>query len=367
MHFARLLFLSLSLIASPLVSPASNAVEDAGVLRYKPDAPQLSALRIETVNPRPRPLSDPLPGRIAYDEDRTSRVSSPIVGRVTHINVEPGDFVRKGQALLELDSPELGAALADAAKAEADLAQYRAAYERAVTLFEGQALARKNLEEAEASLSKAEAEMRRTKMRLRNLLPEGGKTQGETYTLRAPVSGVVTERQVNPGMEVRPDLPNPLFVISDPAHLWVLVDLTERDLGKLLAGQPVAVNVDAYPGRNFMARVASIADVLDPATRRVRARVVLDNPERRLKPEMFARITPLADQHQLVLVVPNSALVSEGRRTFVFVETAPGELRKRPVQLGLQVRDFSIVDNGLKPGDRIVTSGAVLLNADLQR
>ncbi len=350
--------------------PAARAVEqpqDAGVLRYKPNAPQLSALNIAVINPRLRPLSEPLPGRIAYDEDHTSRVSSPVVGRVTRIGAELGDTVRKGQALLDLDAPELGVALADVSKADADLSQYRAAYERARTLFEGQAIARKNLEQAEADLSKAEAESRRAKMRLHNLLPEGGKSPGETYTLRAPISGVVTERHVNPGMEVRPDLQDPLFVISDPTHLWVIVELTERDLGKLHTGQSVGVSVDAYPGQTFMARVANIADVLDPVTRRVRARVILDNPERRLKPEMFARVMPLADRSQPVLVVPNSALVTEGRRTFVFVETIPGELHKRAVQLGLQTRDFSVVESGLSAGDRVVTSGAVLLNSDLQR
>lgn len=363
----RFLILPVVLFFGVCIARAADESQDAGVLRYKPNAPQLSALSIAAINPRLRPLSEPLPGRIAYDEDRTSRISSPVVGRVIRIGAEPGDAVRKGQQLLELDSPDLGSALADVAKADADLAQYSASYERARTLFEGQALARKDLVQAESDLSKAEAESRRAKMRLHNLLPEGGKSPGETYILRTPINGVVTERHVNPGMEVRPDLQDPLFVISDPTHLWVIVELTERDLGKLRTGQSVGVSVDAYPGQTFMARVANISDVLDPATRRVRARVILDNPERRLKPEMFARVMPLADRSQPVLVVPNSALVTEGRRTFVFVETIPGELHKRAVQLGLQTRDFSVVESGLNAGDRVVTSGAVLLNSDLQR
>ncbi len=379
---------------------AADDPQDAGVLRYQPDTPQLSALNIAVINPRPRPLSEPLPGRIAYDEDRTSRVSSPVVGRVTRIGAKPGDAVRRGQTLLELDAPELGAALADVAKADADLAKYRAAYERARMLFERrsaphrnleqtdtnpaafatemrrartlqnyemQAVMRRNLDQAFADLSKAETEARRARMRLDNPLPDGGKLPREPSILHAPISGIIAEHHVTPGMQVRPDLHDPLFVISDLTHLWVIVELTERDLGKLRTGQPVAVSVDNYPGKVFMARVANIADVPGPAARRVQARVALDNPEHHLKPEMFARVTPLDDSGQPVLVVPNSALVTEGKHTFVFVETAPGELHKRAVQLGFQTRDFSVAEDGLRAGERIVTSGAVLLNSDLQR
>lgn len=217
MKYSRcFLILPVVLFFGICIARAADDHQDAGVLRYKPNAPQLSALSIAVINPRLRPLSEPLPGRIAYDEDRTSRISSPVVGRVIRIGAEPGDAVRKGQQLLELDSPDLGSALADVAKADADLAQYSASYERARTLFEGQALARKDLVQAESDLSKAEAESRRAKMRLHNLLPEGGKSPGETYILRTPINGVVTERHVNPGMEVRPDLQDPLFVISDP-------------------------------------------------------------------------------------------------------------------------------------------------------
>lgn len=376
------------------VAQAADDLQDVDVLRYQPNAPQFAALNISVINPRLPPLSEPLSGRIVYDEGRTSRVSASVVGRVTRIGAKPGDVVRRGQTLLELDAPELGAALADVTKADADLARYRSAYERARTFFERQSLsyknleqtdatemrraralhnsemqavARRNLDQALADLSKAEAEARRTKVRLDNPPPERGKPQREPSILLAPISGIITERHVTPGMQVRPDLPAPLFVISDLTHLWVIIELAERDLGKLRTGQSVAVSVDAYPGKIFMARVANIADAPDPVTRHVRVRVIMDNPEHHLKPEMSARVVPLDDGGQPVLVVPNSALVTEERRTFVFVETVPGELHKRVVQLGLQTRDFSVVENGLRAGDQVVTSGAVLLNSDLQR
>jgi cobalt-zinc-cadmium efflux system membrane fusion protein len=200
---------------------------------------------------------------------------------------------------------------------------------------------------------------------LRNLDPAAGATRDPVYTLRARISGVISERAVNPGMEVRPDAPNPLFVITDPAHLWVIVDLPERNLGALHAGQGVEVEVDAYPNRRFPARVATVAEVLDPATRRVQVRCVLDNAEHLLKPEMYARVTPLADSRAKLPRIPNSALLTVGLYSFIFVEKEPGVFEKRQVTLGLQGRSESYVKEGLAGGERVVTSGAMLLNSEL--
>ncbi|MEO8442158.1 MAG: efflux RND transporter periplasmic adaptor subunit, partial [Betaproteobacteria bacterium] len=204
----------------------------------------------------------------------------------------------------------------------------------------------------------------RPRMRFSNLDPGASGITGG-YALRSPISGIVAERSVNPGMEARPDAASPLFVITDPAHLWVMVDLPERNLGALHAGQGVEVEVDAYPNRRFPARVATVAEVLDPATRRVQVRCVLDNAQRLLKPEMYARVTPLADSRVKLPRIPNSALLTVGLYSFIFVEKEPGVFEKRQVTLGLQGRSESYVKQGLAGGERVVTSGAMLLNSEL--
>jgi cobalt-zinc-cadmium efflux system membrane fusion protein len=332
------------------------------VLRYPPGAPQLAYLRIQAVAAQPVPLLEPLHGRIAYDDNVTARVSSPIAGRVTRIAAQAGDRVMAGQPLLWLDSPDYAAAVADLRKAEADARQKRLAYERAKALYEGEVLARKDFEAAENDRRQSEAEAERARARLHNLDPAG---QGENgYALRAPVSGIVMERQANPGTEVRPDAPSPLFVVSDPRRLWVIAELPEKDLAKVQVGQTVSVEVDAYPQERFLAKVLAIGDVLDLATRRVVVRCAVDNAGRRLKPEMYARVTPLAEGPQLPRL-PNTALVTEGLHTFVFVETEPGVLEKRRVGLAFRGRDASFIAEGLKAGERVVTAGALLLAAEL--
>jgi len=351
---------SVSVGAEP---PPAAAPREPGILRYPPDAPQLAALKITAVDELPVPLAEPLNGRIAYNENFTARVSSPIAGRIVSIKLQPGDTVKAGDALIALDSPDLAQAVADLHKAEADETRKRLAFERARKLHEGEVLPRKDYESAEADLAQSHAEMQRAQLRLRNLVPAGGAR--ENYVLRAPIGGVVSERKANPGMEVRPDLPEPLFVITDPKRLWVIIDLPERNLSKVAPGHPVAVEVDAWPGERFAGTIEKIGETVDPATRRIQVRCSVPNPARKLKPEMYARVTLLADENQRALRVPNGALITEGLYSHVFVEKSPGVFEKRRVTLRLQDRDYSYVASGLRPGERVVAGGALLLNSEL--
>jgi cobalt-zinc-cadmium efflux system membrane fusion protein len=341
----------------------TTAPREPGILRYPPGAPQLAALKTTAAEELPVPLAEPLNGRVAYNENFTARVSSPIAGRIVSIRLQPGDAVKAGDALLALDSPELAQAVADLHKAEAEETRKRLAFERAQKLHDGEVLPRKDLESSEADLAQARAEAQRARLRLRNLAPAGASR--ENFVLRTPVAGVVSERKANPGMEVRPDLTDPLFVITDPKRLWVMIDLPERNLSKVEPGHPVAVEVDAWPGERFAGIVEKVGETVDPATRRIQVRCSLPNPGRKLKPEMYARVTLLADEHQRAVRVPNNAIVTEGIYSHVFVEKSTGVFEKRRLNLRLQDRSFSYVASGLSAGERVVTSGALLLNSEL--
>jgi cobalt-zinc-cadmium efflux system membrane fusion protein len=185
------------------------------------------------------------------------------------------------------------------------------------------------------------------------------------FVLRAPIGGTISERQVNVGSEVRTDASNPLFVITDPKRLWALIDLPEIYLDKVKVGQQVSVEVDAYPGEIFTARVTVIAEALDPVTRRIQVRAEIDNSSGRLRPEMFARATPVADSRHNMPRIPNTALFTVGLHSFVFVELSPGVLQRRQVELGLQSHEYSYVKEGLHAGENVVTTGALLLNSEL--
>lgn len=347
---------------APAVAAPPPVHKSSDTVHFEANAPQLSYLQIKAVVAYPEPLVEALNARITYDDNHTARVYSPVAGRVLKIKVEAGQAVKKGDTLLQLDAPDFAAAAADDSKARADLSHKQQAYERAKQLYEAKGLAQRDVEAAEADLHQAEAEALRAKARLNNL---SGKSSDGQFSLRAPLSGIISERQVSAGSEVRPDAATPLFVITDPQHLWVLIDLPERQLGKVKVGQPVFIEVDAYPDDIFYGRVTVVGETLDPLTRRIQVRCYVNNPQHKLKPEMYARVTPDVDSEARLPRIPNSALFTQGVSSYVFVELSPGVLQRRKVELALQDHEYAYVKQGLNAQDRIVTSGALLLNSEL--
>ena len=352
--------------AAEHVEPATQSAPAAQLTRveFPPNAPQLQYVKTEQVVLMSEPLLEPLSGKVTYDENYTARIASPVAGRAVKIEVQPGDGVKAGAALAWIDSPEYATAMADVRKGESDIQQKRRSYSRAKELYDAGVLARKDFESSENDVHQSEAELERARLRLRNLVPAGSALDGR-FPLRTPISGVVADRKINPGSEVRPDAPDPLFVITDPTHVWVMIDLPERYLAKVKVGQMVQVDVDAFKGLDIYGRIASIGTVLDPATRRVQVRCVVANPRELLKPEMYARVVPLTGEQNRLARVPNTALLNRGVYNYVFVETKPGVFEKRQVALGLQDRDETYVKSGLTEGERVVVAGTLLLDSEL--
>ena len=333
-------------------------------VQFAEGAPQLSALKVESVAEAPLPIAEPLNGKVGFDENVTARVTSPIAGRITALPVAAGDSVKLGEVLARIDAPDLAAAVADVRKAEADEARKGLAMERAQKLLDAEVLARKDFEASAADLAQAQAETRRARLRLKNLAPGAGPEEGG-LVLRSPVTGVVAERRATPAMEVQPGAPEPLFVVSDLKRLWVLVDLPERYLGRIKPGLPVNVTVAAYPGESFRGTVARIGQVVNSDTRRVQVRCDLANLEGLLKPEMHARVYLLSSDARTAIRIPNDALVTEGLYSFVFVESRHGVFVKRKVDLAVQDREYSYLRSGLAVGERLVVGGALLLQSEL--
>ncbi len=342
--------------------PVVHAPTDT--IRFAPNAPQLAFLQVKAVESYPEPLVEPLNARLAYDDNHTARVFSPINGRVLKIVADVGRDIKAGEELVTLDAPDYAQATSDFAKAGADLKRKYQAFERARGLLMTSGISLRDLEAADAEYRQAHAEAKRAEARLHNLQSTATVTEG-SFALRAPVSGTISERQVNVGSEVRSDAGDPLFVITDSKQLWALIDLPERYLDKVSVGQPVSLEVDAYPGEVFKGKVTVIAEALDPVTRRIQVRAEIDNATHRLKPEMFARAMPVAASESAMPRLPNSAFFTIGLHNYVFVEQSPGVLQRRQVALGLQSHEYSYVKDGLKAGERVVTSGALLLNAEL--
>lgn len=342
--------------------PGEPASISSDTLHYPAGAPQLAYLRIEAVHLEPAPLFAPVTARLAYDEDRTYRAVAPVGGRVTNIYVAPGDHVSQGQALARIDSPDYGSALADNQEAQADLRTKRAAYERSKDLLEAGVMARKDYEAAESDFNIAQAEAQRTADHIHELGPAAS---GRAYVLRSRIAGIVSERSISAGQEVNGgDGDKPLFVVTDPSRLWLSVDIAERDIARIHRGQRLDVHLDAMPEQPFSATINAIGIALDPATRRLPVTATVNNEDGHLHPEMYAKAYPVDEQHAPMIVLPNSAIFTKGLYSYVWVETKPGTLQRRRVTPALQLQDKSYISEGIAEGERVVTTGALLLEAD---
>lgn len=335
------------------------------VLEYAQGAPQLFAVQSRLIPVSRLPITDSLSARLTYDEDNTARIGVGISGRIVAVKVAPGDAVKAGQVLAEIDSPDLGTAVADLNKSHADESRKRMAVERARDLVPGEAIAVKDFESLQADLAQAHAETARAEQRVKNLNPRAIAIIGQRLNLTTPISGIVTERTATPALEVGASLTAPLFVVTNPHRLWLMIDVPEQLLGKVKPGGAAQVESDAYPGVTFTAKIAQRGLLVDPNSRRVTVRATLDNPELLLLPEMFVRARFL-EQGSSGVRVPNSALVNVGVNTYVFVQTASAQFTRRKVSLLTQGGDDSYVGEGLKGGERVVVTGALLLDGELQ-
>lgn len=361
-----LLALVLALAACSKEGPVEPPAPPAPVLqgsqfRFPPNHPQLAQLGIATAKPATT-VTVELPARLVWNEDRTQRLYPAFAGRVAQIHADVGQSVRAGQTLAQLASPDFGMAQADAAKARVDAALAGKALTRQRELFEAGVVPRKDLEQAEADAARANAEAQRAEARTR--LYGGSAGVDQRLGLTAGIGGVVVERNITPGQELRPDQSGPgvppLFVVSDPTSLWVLIDARETEVGVLQPGATFELVVPTLPGQNFQGKVLAAADIIDANTRTIKVRGLVANPQRLLKAEMLATARlerKLGDG----VVVPAKAISLRGSRHWVMVQTEPGVFEPRDIELGWQGPHDVIVVRGLKAGEQVVAENMLML------
>jgi cobalt-zinc-cadmium efflux system membrane fusion protein len=308
-------------------------------------------------------------GKVAFDEERVSRVASPVSGRVVELLAHPGDRVRRGQGLLVIASPDAGSAVADHVAAVADEAVARRNLERQRRLLADQAVSQKEVLQAESDATKAAAAVARAAGRLEVLGIDPGSPDVRTsrFVLRSPLDGVVVERPAFPGMEVRPDSGTPLVTVADLGRLWVVADVYERDLSRVARGQAVSVRVAAEPGRAFDGTVTPGGELVDAATRTVKVRIEVLNPRLELKPEMFARVVIQgAAPASPSLTVPASAVLSDGQASAVVVALADGRFLRRTVEVSGEQDGRVRILTGVREGEQVVVDGALFIKSEIE-
>jgi cobalt-zinc-cadmium efflux system membrane fusion protein len=309
-----------------------------------------------------------LSGAVAFNAFRTTPVITQVSGPVSRIVAQPGEVVRKGQPMLYLASPDYSQLRANYLKARDafDLADKN--YARSKDLYAHNAIAERDLQAAESARTQAQADMVAAEQALTIIgisNPETviSKPASPEVPLRAPLGGEVVERLVSPGQVVQAGNTQ-CFTISDMSTVWVLANIFQDDLAYVHVGDPVTITTSTYPGQEFSGRISYVAEGLDPASRTVQARVVTQNPGRKLKKDMYVTVTVAAGAIKNALAVPDSAVLrNEENEPFVYVAVnqANHQFARRMVKLGESNHGMSQILDGLKPGEQVVGDGSLFL------
>lgn len=347
--------------APPPAAPAPK-IEGERIV-FAADSPQRKALVSAAVDVAKQEVLS-LSGRVTWDESQTVRVFAPMGGRIARLIAAPGQTVRAGDALVAIASPDFGQTQAELTRAQADYAVADKALTRARDLFEHGVIAEKDLQQAQADFERARAERERTSSRARLYGGAAGGTVDQEFVLRAPIAGVVVERNANPGQEVRPDQAQPgsppLFVISDPTKLWLQLELPEAALPFIRPGVEFRLRSPALGDETVKGRVEWVADNVDPVTRTTRARAAVANASHRLKAEMYVGADVEVARDEAVRV-PSTAVILLGSTQYAFVDEGEGRYVRRRVVAEESGFGRMRVREGIAVGDKVVTDGALLL------
>jgi cobalt-zinc-cadmium efflux system membrane fusion protein len=302
-----------------------------------------------------------LPAVVEADPSRTVKVMPPVTGRVIELKVQLGGRVLQGQELAVIDSGDLAQVYADIEKARSTLTLTKKALDRQVSLEKAGGTAIKDREQAQSDYAQAVAELERAESRLRAMgVPADQKEQSRLLSVKAPVSGSVIDLQVAPGAFLN-DATAAIMTIANLETIWVTANVPEKDTAFVSTDQPVSVTFPAYPDMAFDGKVLFVSDVLETDTRRTKVRIAFDNPNRALKPGMFAN-AKFSAPSVLRLIVPTSALLMSNDRTSLFVEVAPWTFERRDVETEYEEGNTAIIRSNLKPGERVIVKGGVVLN-----
>lgn len=318
-------------------------------------------------------LSDTLrvAGQVDFDEQRVTRIGATVTGRVTELTAMLGQQVKVGDTLAVLNSTELGAAQLAYMKARAQAQLNERNVERAQQLFAADVIGSAELQRRESELSISRAEMRAAADQLRVLGVSSKSLEKLTSTgainsvspVVATMAGTVVERLVAQGQVVQPS--EVMFTVADLSRVWVEAEVPEQQAAAVRPGQTIQVEIPAL-GQQLTAKLIFIADTVNPMTRTIMVRSELDNSDRSLKPAMLATVL-IQGRPTARLVVPDTAIVRENNKDYLFVEVGPQQFKLTEVALGPAIGTMRPVLGGVAEGTKVVTEGAFHLNNERKR
>lgn len=332
-------------------------------------AAQRGQILTTTVEQKPFSPTILTTGTVNFNGEKSTQVIAAISGPVSKLLVQPGDYVKAGQALAAVASPDFAATVAAYRKAESG---FRNAQRIAVLdekLYANDALAHAELDQAKSDLATAEADRDAALEQLAALgvdaasidaIRQGRQVPGAQSAIRAPIPGVVVERLITPGQLLQAGA-TPTFTISDLSSVWVMGHVFEGDAGSVFKGEPVMVTIDGVAD-SFPGRIDYVGALVDPDSKALAVRILVPNNRDRLKQNMLVRVEIRGSRARAGIVIPVAAVLrDDDNLPFVFVDLGNDRFHRRRIALGGRTGNVYEVTSGLKAGERLVTQGALYL------
>ncbi len=317
----------------------------------------LKTIEIDSVSNSKVINSITLTGKVDFNEDNVIKIYPPVSGTVGDIKVMLGDYVKAGQVLAIVRSPEMAGYSTDLITAQTNLEVAKKKLDATNDMLKSGLASATDQLAAQAAYNQAQATLEKAQ----RVLQLNGGSQNGTYTVKAPISGFIVEKQVNNNMVIRTDNSAGLFTISDLKNVWVMANVYESNIPLIQMGDSVNVTTLSYPGKIFRGKVDKIMNVLDPTNKVMKVRIVLSNPNYLLKPEMFANVTVVSTENKHMLCVPAKALIFDHSQYYVLVYKTASDISIRPVQVANTVGDKVYLSNGVSLGEKIIASQALLI------
>ena len=352
--------------SGPKVSADSNSAKssDNAELFTIPQE-QMAHVQVVTVQPATLPRTLRLTGSVAYNSFRTTPVITQVSGPVSRVVVVPGQKVGKGEPMLYVASPDYSQLRTKYLKAKDAYALAQKTYARARDLYEHKAIAEQNLEQAQSAEVQAGGDLASAQAALKvmGIIDPDALVQAPPsfeVPVRAPISGEVVEQDVSAGQLIQPGTTQ-CFMISDTGNVWVLVNIYQKDLPYVRVGNTVAIQTDTYP-EVFHGRISYVAASLDPNTRTLQARIETNNPDEKLKKDMYVVATVNAGTIANAIALPDAAVLRDSEnQPFVYTAAASNQFGRRAVTLGESLNGQTEITSGLRAGDRVIGNGSLFL------
>ena len=351
--------------AGQMTSYSANTSTSATPQLFTIPQDQMPHVQVVTIQPTRLTRTLRLTGAVAYDAFNTTPVITQVGGPVSRILVVPGQKVKEGQPMLDVSSPDYSQLLDAYLKAADSFRLADKNWVRAQDLYQHHAIAQRDLEQAESDRNQAQADLNAADqgmkiLGIKNPADLAKAPSSALIPVLAPISGEVVERLVSPGQVVQAGQTQ-AFTISDLRTVWVLANVYQGDLAAVRSGDDVVVQNDAYPG-TFHGRISYVSPALDPNTRTLQARIVVDNPGEKLKRDMYCTVTVTAGSIPNAIAVPDSSVLrDDNNQPFVYLATGANQFGRRDVEIGQSLNGQTQILRGLSPGERVVADGSLFL------